>query len=344
MHALTGSCGSLAADAPVSAAPAASTSGAQAVSTSGAQAASTSGGQAVSGAQAASTSGAQAVSKSAVKSTSAAPPPFPIGSKFSRTVQKVTGITFLSDVIAGQAAKKVLKKKLGGNVKVKVKTFGLTDLVAGKIKSVSVSSDGGAFKNVPLGEVELASATPIWYQYKRKDGQKPGLKTPILLNVKGNLSTQDIVVALGSERIAKSMRGLKLDLPGLGDQQLQVVRPKVEVGDNVLMVDALLVTLGGAEETGVPIKISGRPVLEGEKIFLREMKVESPDIIEPEKFSAFAEGLLNPIVDFSRMDRKDHAFRLKELAVKKDIVQGGGQLLIAPRPDAAVAQSTPAAK
>ncbi len=274
----------------------------------------------------------------------AVPPPFPIGSKFSRTVQKVTGITFLSDVIAGQAAKKVLTKKLGGKVKVKVKTFGLTDLVAGKIKSVSVSSDGGAYKNVPLGEVEMASATPIWYQYKHKDGQRPGLKTPILLNVKGNLSTQDIVLALGSERIAKSMRGLKLDLPGLGDQQLQVVRPKVEIGDNELKVDALLVTLGGAEETGVPLKISGRPVLDGDKIFLREMKVESPDIIEPEKFSAFAEELLNPIVDFSRMDRKDHAFRLKELAIKKDIVQGGGQLLIAPRPDASVAQSTRAAK
>ena len=284
-------------------------------------------------------------SKPASKSAAPAPPPsFPIGSKFSRTVQKVTGITFLSDMIAGQAAKQVLKKKLGGKVKVKVKTFGLTDLVAGKIKSVSVSSDGGSYKNVPLGEVEMASATPIWYQYRHKEGQKPGLKSAILLNVNGNLSTQDIVVALGSDRIARSMRGLKLDLPGLGDQQLQVVRPKVEIGDNLLKVDALLVTLGGAEDTGVPIVISGRPVLEGDKIFLREMKVESQDIVEPEKFSAFAEELLNPIVDFSRMDRKDHAFRLKELAVKKDIVQGGGQLLIAPRPDASVAQSTRAAK
>jgi hypothetical protein len=274
-----------------------------------------------------------------VKEPEAAPTPFPIGSKFSRTVQKVTGITFLSDVIAGQAAKKVLRKKLGGKVKVKVKTFGLTDLVAGKIKSVSVSSDGGAYKNIPLGEVEMVSATPIWYQYKRKDGQKPGLKTPILLNVKGDLSTNDIITALGSERIARSMRGLKLDLPGLGDQQLQVVRPKVEIGDSTLKIDALLITQGAAEDTGVPIVISGRPVLEGDKIFLREMKVSSPDIVEPEKFAAFAEELLNPIVDFSRMDRKDHAFRLKELAIKKDVVQGGGQLLIAPRPDAAVAQS-----
>ena len=74
------------------------------------------------------------------------------------------------------------------------------------------------------------------------------------------------------------------------------------------------------------------------------MKVNSPDIAEPEKFAAFAEELLNPIVDFSRMDRKDHAFRLKELAIKKDVVQGGGQLLIAPRSDVAVAQSTDASK
>lgn len=268
---------------------------------------------------------------SAQTESATAPTPFPIGSKFSRTVQKVTGITLLSDVIAGQAAKHVLKKKLGGKVKVKVKTFGLTDLVAGKIKSVQVSSDGGAIKNVPIGDIELASATPIWYQYRRKDGQKTGLQTPILLNVKGNLSTQDVVVALGTERIARSMRGLKLDLPGLGDQQLQVVQPKVEIGDNQLTVAATLITLGGAPETGVPIKIAGRPVLEGDKIFLRDMKVESEDIIEPEKFSQFAEELLNPIVDLGRFDRKDHAFRLKELAVKKDVVTGGGQLLIAPR-------------
>jgi hypothetical protein len=269
---------------------------------------------------------------------------FPIGSKFSRTVQKVTGITFLSDVIAGQAAKRVLQKKLGGKVKVKVKTFGLTDLVAGKIKSVSVSSAGGSYKSVPIGAVQMASESPIWYQYKHKDGQKSGLKTPILFNVKGNLSTQDVIVALGSERIAKSLRGLRLDLPGLGDQQLQVVRPKVEIGDNELKIDAVLVTEGAAEETGVPIKISGRPVLEGEKIYLRQMKVESPDIIEPEKFAAFAEELLNPIVDFSRMDRPDRAFRLKELAIEKDVVHGGGQLLIAPRTDAAVAQSSHASK
>jgi hypothetical protein len=269
---------------------------------------------------------------------------FPIGSKFSRTVQKVTGITFLSDVIAGQAAKRVLQKRLGGKVKVKVKTFGLTDLVAGKIKSVSVSSAGGSYKSVPIGAVQMASESPIWYQYKHKDGQRPGLKTPILLDVKGNLSTQDVIVALGSERIAKSLRGLRLDLPGLDDQQLQVVRPKVEIGDNELKIDAVLVTEGAPEETGVPIKISGRPVLDGGKIYLREMKVESPDIVEPEKFAAFAEELLNPIVDFSRMDRSDRAFRLKELAIEKDVVHGGGQLLIAPRPDAAVAQSTHSSK
>ena len=269
---------------------------------------------------------------------------FPIGSKFSRAVQKVTGITFLSDVIAGQAAKKVLRKKLGGDVKVKVKTFGLTDLMAGKVKSVSVTSGGGAYRNIPIGDVKIATVNPVWYQYKRKDGEKPGLKSPLLLNVKGELRMQDIIVALGSDRIAQHMRGLKLDLPGLGEQQLQVMRPKVEIGENQLRVDAVLVTLGGAVETGVPITISGTPVLEGDKIYLRHMQIASPDIVEPEKFAAFAEELLNPIVDFSRLDKSDHAFRLKELAIKKDIVEGGGQLLIAPSQDRSVHQSQPVAK
>ncbi|HEY9678108.1 MAG TPA: LmeA family phospholipid-binding protein [Drouetiella sp.] len=268
--------------------------------------------------------------------------PFPIGSKLSRTVQRVTGVTFLSDMIAGQAAKQVLRKQLGGNVKVKVKTYGLTDLIAGKVKSVSVSSKGGAYKNVPLGDMKVASKGPIWYQYKHKEGRKTGLQTPVLLDVSGELRTQDVVEALGSERIAKQMRGLKLDLPGLGEQQLQVKDPKVVIGENVLTVDAVLVTVGGATETGVPIKVSGTPVLEGDKIFLRHLKVESPDIVEPDKFATFAEELLNPIVDFARMDRKDYAFRLQQLSVKKDIVEGGGQILLAPRKDPSVAQTHPA--
>jgi hypothetical protein len=66
------------------------------------------------------------------------PAPYPIGSKFSRTVQKVTGINIITQYVASKAAEAAIKKKVGGKVKVKVKTYSLTSLISGKVKSVDV--------------------------------------------------------------------------------------------------------------------------------------------------------------------------------------------------------------
>jgi hypothetical protein len=160
-----------------------------------------------------------------------------------------------------------------------------------------------------------------------------------MLDVKAQLDNKTVVTALESQKIAQSLRGLKIDLPGLGEQQLQVVRPKVDIGENAIKIDALLITQGASEDTGVPLVISGTPVLKGDKVFISEMKVESPCITEPAQFATFFQDLFNPIFDFSRLDRKDHAFRLKQLAIKGDTIEGGGQLLLVPRN---LAQAQPA--
>ena len=271
------------------------------------------------------------------------PPPFHIGSKFSRTVQKYTGLTTLGNFVADQAADRVLSKKMGGKVKVHVKSYSLTDLVAGKVKSVKIKTAGGVYKDVPIGDLEVASSTPIWYQYHSRKGEKAGLKTPVMLAVKGQLDNKAAVRALESEKIVQSLHGLKIDLPGLGEQQLQVVRPKVDIADNAIKIDAFLVTQGASEDTGVPIVITGTPELKGDKVFISQMKVESPVITEPEKFAPFLQDLFNPIFDFAKMDRKDHAFRLKQLAIKGDTVEGDGQLLLVPRnqPQPAPAHAQP---
>ncbi|CAF0878108.1 unnamed protein product [Rotaria sordida] len=128
------------------------------------------------------------------------------------------------------------------------------------------------------------------------------------------------------------MSGLKLDLPGLGEQQLEVMKPKVTIVDDLLILEATLVTKGASLDTGVPIKLSARPKLVGDsKIMLEELQVEGPDIVEPEKFAQFAQNLLNPLIDFARMDRRDHAFRLADLKVGGGGVSGDGKLLLVPK-------------
>jgi hypothetical protein len=258
-------------------------------------------------------------------------PKFPIGNKFSRTVQTVTGVNFFTQLVAGMIASRVVEKKVGGHVKVKVKVYSLTDLFAGKVKSVSIKGRGCTLKDVPLGTVLLVSNDPIWFDWHRRDGKVTGLSYPFTMRVTGDLGQQEVCKALSTESLANSLRGLKLDVPGLGEQRLQVLQPRVALGDRRIQIDARLITRGASPDTGVDLTISAVPVLDGSKIFLREMRVSSPDIIDPEHFAKFVEDLFNPIVDFGKFDRADHAFRLTSFVVERDRVNASGNLLLVPR-------------
>ena len=260
------------------------------------------------------------------------PPPFPIGSKLSRGVQKYTGVTWLSEFVTGQVAKIIIHHKLGGKVKVRVKTYSLTDLIAGKLKVLDVRLDDSHVYGVGLGRIHASSSGPLWVAPLKKKDRRSGLQNPVVLKVEGELSQKDVTEALVSPEVAQQLRGLKLDLPGLGEQQLEVLKPVVSIKENLVRIEATLVTRGAAEETGVPLVITAKPVLkENTKIFLEDLTVDSDCIVEPEKFAAFIADLLNPIVDFGRYDRGDHAFRLTSFHIKDKVVTGDGNLLLVPR-------------
>lgn len=277
----------------------------------------------------------QASSKSS--SVAAAPQavPFKIGSKFSRTLQTVTGINFVTELVASQVAKSQIEKKTGGKAKVKVKTFSLTDLAAGKVKSVDVQLLDPKVKGSPLqaGDLRLTSDSPFWYEYRKGKDRKIGMQTPVVMTVKAEMSEAQIEKALNTPEISRTLKGLKLDLPGLGEQSLQVLKPKVDLKDDSITLDAVLVVEGAPIETGVPVKISAKPrLVEDRRIFLDDLKVDADGLVEPDKFSAFAQTLLNPLIDFSKLDRRDHAFRLNTLKIEGDEMVGSGKLLLAPKP------------
>jgi hypothetical protein len=266
-------------------------------------------------------------------------PPFPVAGKFSRTVQTVTGLNWLSGLIASKVAAKVVGKKLGaGDVKVKVKPYSMTDLISGKVKSVKVQLKNCSVKSVPIGSLELASANPLWYD-PGWHHRKRGIRWPIMFNLKGTLDREQITAALNNPKVSGAIRGLKLDLPGLGAQQMQILHPVVDLADNKATINAVLVTQGAEEQTGLPVTISGRPSMEGSKVFLRDMSVQSPDIPNPEEFSKFMDELFNPLFDMGRLDRQDHAVRVTSVQVKQGRVDGIGTLVLAPKPGMAFSPS-----
>src|SRR5206468_926538 len=138
------------------------------------------------------------------------------------------------------------------------------------------------------------------------------------------------------------LRFLKLDLPGLGQQHLQVLQPKVDLSGNRVILDSFLVTAGALRETGIPLHVEATPKLEGERfVLLKDMQIQSKEIEDPEHFCAFTDELLNPLIDFSRMDRFTHAFRMSKLNVENERVNYAGNLLLAPKPSDKPTYSAP---
>ncbi|HEY9776274.1 MAG TPA: hypothetical protein V6C81_21100 [Planktothrix sp.] len=270
-------------------------------------------------------------------------PAFPVAGKVSRTIQSVTGLNLLAGVVASTVAKHELRRKLGsGQINVKIRTFSLTDLCAGKVKSVDVKLARCLVKTFPLGNVKISSCEPIWFD-PGLHGHKAGLQRPIQFVIAAKLNREQIAQALNNPKVVSSIRGLKLDLPGLGAQQLQILHPNVSLSENALVVDCLLVTKGAPEDSGVHVSISGRPSIEGAKIYLRDLQVASADIPNPEEFSKFMDELFNPILDMGRYDRTTHAFRLVAIKIDPATIRGDGTLVLAPKPGVQLAQA-PSAK
>lgn len=261
-----------------------------------------------------------------------AQPPFHIGSSLSRAMQKWTGVNFCTTFLVNRITTFTVRRKVGGHVQAKVGIYSLTDLLAGKLRFVRIALNGSSYKGIPLGKLSISSIHPIRLSFRNSNKHKFGLTEPLLLGVEGSLTEKQLASALENPDVASKLRMIKLDLPGLGDQQLQLIEPKVKFEDGLVKVTTLLVTKGAKQEAGVNLSVTGRPHLEDEsRIILDDMQVDSPDIVAPDAFSSFSETLLNPLVDFRKMDRVDHAFRLKRFQLSRGQLDFAGNLLLAPK-------------
>lgn len=264
---------------------------------------------------------------------SEAPPTFKIAGSTSRSIQKYSGLTWLSEKSINLTGTLAAKLVLHGKPHLKVQAYSFTDSLHGKFKKVSVDLKDCSYKKVPLGDLHASTMMPVQFRlFKSKKG-KPGVAAPVMVAVTGQVEESDVSRALESPTISSQLNFLRLQLPGLGDQHLQVLEPKVKLENGKVKINTWLITANAPKETGVKLDICASPTLQSERfIMLKETKVDSADIIEPEKFSAFSEDLLNPLLDFGKFDRHTHAFRLNELNVEEKKVKFAGKLLLAPKP------------
>lgn len=252
---------------------------------------------------------------------------FRIAGKTSRAIQKYSGATFLTDVFLSTGGGIAARLILHGKPKLKVRSYSFTDALSGKFRLVELQLKKCQWRGVPLPDVKLATTTPLHVRHNCK------LLIPVMVSVTGSATEEMISSGLQKPEVTSHLNFLRLDLPGLGEQHLQVLNPKIKLNSGQILIDTDLITAGGAPDTGIKVAISARPVLKNERLILLEgTKVFSKDIVEPDKFSQFAEDLLNPLIDFARLDRTTRAFRLTELHLDDQKVRFAGKLLLAPKP------------
>ncbi|MBY0356864.1 MAG: DUF1439 domain-containing protein [Candidatus Obscuribacterales bacterium] len=261
------------------------------------------------------------------------PPSFVTAGKFSSNIQKYSGLTWLTERSLNFWGWLAAKSYFGGSPHLSFKTYSLTDSLSGKFKSLDIRMKGSRYKKIPLGDLHLKSENPFQLRLLKSKKGPSGLLAPLMVSVSGEIGEKQIAKALQSGSIADSLSFLKIDLPGLGDQHLRVIDPKVELGDGEIHINTWLVTAGADKSTGIPLDVRAKPVLKEERfIMLSGTRVQSREIVQPEQFSLFIEDLLNPLVDFGRMDRATHALRVKNLVVEPGKLRFDAKLLLAPKP------------
>jgi len=268
-------------------------------------------------------------------------PPFPVGHSLSRFIQKISGMNALSAFVASKAATIALERRLGGQVKAKIKSYSFTDLLAGKVKSLELTFKDAKVRGVELGYLHVTAKNPLWFSYRKKKDQPKGVNTPVSLALDGCLSQKDITAALKDPQVTSTLSTMKLDLPGLGNQQLEILEPDVQIENGKVKIRATVVTKGAKRETGVPVTISAIPyvVEDGAKLCLKDMDIQSSEIENPSEFAQFVTELFNPLINFSRMDNGQCAFRLNGFKISDAKIIFDGKLILVPkRTTAALAQ------
>jgi hypothetical protein len=196
---------------------------------------------------------------------------------------------------------------------------------------MDIHTHGGRYAGVPVGSLHLTNNVPFRVRYFKHKQEKAGLTTPVMVAVEGNIAEKDLSRGLKSPKVVNGLRFLKLELPGLGEQHLQILKPQVDLEDDKIHVRSYLITAGGEPGSGFKLDVLATPKLEQERfIMLKNMRLVSSDIPAPELFGPFLQELFNPLIDFGRMDRKTHAFRLQNFEIADKRVTYKGRLLLVP--------------
>lgn len=253
-------------------------------------------------------------------------PPFKTSGKISTTVQKYTGFTLFTRIIAESILNKYISNKTQAeHANVDLKTYSGIDLIKRKLKSANFDGENLLLQNIPIETLEIALKDPISIKkIKKPNGRvKYDIEYPIngIAQAAINLNkTNEVINNLPKWK--DRFNQINLPLPPFGSIKVKITDFNISVDDyGKANIECGLTSLDDPTSSPLKIRFTGDIKIDEKKVFIKNINSEIEDVFKEKSdlsnsFNKVLEDLINPIFDFSKYEKKGIKINTSELLFK----------------------------
>ncbi len=229
-------------------------------------------------------------------------------------LENYTGITYLAELITDFIGNSFISHKVKGFVHLTIKFYSLNQFLKYKIKSLKIKIVNSHYQGLKINYFTAQTLNSLNGKIVNKNYLS--FNQPVEFNFKLKVSQTDVATMLNNQKTISKLKAFKIKLPDFGEVNLSLLKPTVSFDNDKLIIKALLVSTGASVDNGSLLTITGRPALDGSSfIVLKDLSINSCDIIDSPDFSQTISKVINPILNLYRYRAKGYKIELSDLKI-----------------------------
>ncbi|MGE0200419.1 MAG: DUF2993 domain-containing protein [Candidatus Melainabacteria bacterium] len=254
-------------------------------------------------------------------------------SPFWSGVQRATGMTWMSRLLAQRILTQAVAPVIDGPVKLKLSSFSASDLLHGRVKQLRINGDDLTLEpSLPLDRLSVVSDDH--YPLYIDNLKRPVLMRPIRLSIDATVTEKDFNRYLASKDGLATMQRIKIPIPPFNKPQyVDVLAPKVDFKHNRVYFAGKLKLSDQEEKQAFPFALEAAPIPHGTQIQLNDVHLDVDGLRNTRPLERFMEDFLWEALDLSklRVDRHRLAVYYKTVSATEDKLRL--QAVVFVRPD-----------
>lgn len=251
--------------------------------------------------------------------------PYDLSGGISRFFSTVTGSNFISQKIAQSIIKKEIKKSAKTDIDVKIKSFSVADLKAGRFKSMEISGEDLNFGDVYLSSLEAKTLCDFNYVVPDEKNNTVTFKEALPMAFKAKMSADNINTMIKATDYQKKIN--ELNNLGGAFNLFKVSSTNVAIKDNKFLYTMKI---------GIPLIKGTQDVTLSSDLTVKDSKIALTDTkLINNNFSLDVTKLmyilkyLNPLdYSFNIIDNKSAQIQIQNVSIKDNQVVMEGTVTV----------------